>query len=86
MSIDVDSAGKRVCRKCCVEVGSEGTVWCNPCYQDDSDLEEFRTGNKEELQAESEGRVTEWLSRFAGPGEIDMGMDGQLLREHYLGL
>ena len=46
------ATGKKVCSKCCIEVGSEGTVWCNGCYLDDSEMEDFQKGNKEQLQAE----------------------------------
>ena len=65
--------GKRICSKCCVEVGSEGTVWCTTCYEDDTEPESNK-GTKEQLQVESEGRVAEWLSRFAGP-EADLNME-----------
>ena len=58
------SSGKRVCASCCIEVGSEGRVWCLACYQDDTDLELYTfKRSKEELEAESANRISDWLNR-----------------------
>lgn len=74
LASEIVSVGKRICSKCCTEVGSEGTVWCRACYEDDTE-EEAHKGTKEQLQVESEGRVAEWLSRFAEPHETDSQME-----------
>ncbi|KAI4139975.1 MAG: hypothetical protein LQ340_007945, partial [Diploschistes diacapsis] len=47
------TGGKRTCAGCCVEVGSEGRVWCLPCYNDETELELYNTKKtKEELGVE----------------------------------
>lgn len=74
-------AAKRVCSRCCVEVGSEGTIWCNICYDDDTELTAFHKGNKEQLQIESEGRVAQWLSHFEGPDDMDLRLDSAVLHQ-----
>jgi hypothetical protein len=79
------SAGKRVCSRCCIEVGSEGTVWCTTCYEDDTEIGISHKGTKEELQAESEGRVAEWLSRFSAMEEID-ATEGAYINPQFYGL
>jgi len=61
--------GKNVCRACCIEVGVEGRVWCEPCYNDDTEAESFVIGKgKKEIAQESVGRITDWLDR-CGAGE-----------------
>ena len=56
--------GKRICARCCIEVGSEGRVWCVSCYHDDTDSELFMFKRpKEELEAESACRIADWLNR-----------------------
>ena len=56
--------GKRICANCCIEVGSEGRVWCLSCYHDDTDLELLMFKRpKEELEAESASRIADWLNR-----------------------
>lgn len=57
--------GKSICSKCCVEVGTEGKVWCLVCFEGDAD-ENTRGGGDsgdEELENET-GRVEEWLDSF----------------------
>ena len=57
-------AGRRVCASCCVEVGSEGMVWCHDCYKDDTELELYNPKRtKEELEVESAFRIADWLHR-----------------------
>ncbi|MCJ1315429.1 hypothetical protein MMC15_000748 [Xylographa vitiligo] len=54
--------GRHVCRKCCLEIGAEGRVWCLVCYEDDADPEDYSTGRtKEVMQLERAERVTDWL-------------------------
>ena len=66
--------GKRVCSGCCVEIGSEGMVWCLACYTDDTELEPFSMKHtKEELEVESANRIADWLNR-TGP-EVDTNSD-----------
>lgn len=53
---------KKICGKCCVEVGVEGRVWCLICYEDDADGEDREAGKKKkELYSERVGRVADWL-------------------------
>jgi hypothetical protein len=60
--MDGDRKGKRVCGKCCVEVGYDGMVWCLACYEDDGDVEDYSGAKtKQELQVESAQRVAGWL-------------------------
>ena len=79
-----DMRGKRVCSSCCVEVGSEGTVWCRSCYDDDTEIEGLYKCNKGQLQAESEGRVAQWLNHFDGPDDMDLGLDPVALYQQQL--
>ena len=74
---DLGPRKRRVCAKCCEEVGAEGTVWCRVCYADDADLEAFKGRfSKETLQAESVDRVASWLWNCGGGEETDQGYTG----------
>lgn len=62
------SRGKSVCSKCCIEVGTEGKVWCTVCYEDDADdgRQEEYSGDDDsgEREEDETGRVKEWLNSF----------------------
>ena len=76
-SMDEGPRKRRVCQKCCREVGSEGMVWCRVCYEDDADVEAFKGRfSKETLQAESVGRVADWLKDCGGGDDADSGYTG----------
>ena len=54
--------GRHVCRRCCLEIGVEGRVWCLVCYEDDADPEDYSNGRtKKAMQLERAERVTDWL-------------------------
>ena len=74
-SFDNGVRPRKVCRRCCHEVGAEGTVWCRVCYDDDTDLETGK-GDAETRQAESAGRVADWLDGCGGAEEADSGYTG----------
>ena len=72
--------GKRICSSCCVEIGSEGMIWCLACYNDDTGLDAYSTRRtKEELEAESTNRVADWLTRT----DSAEASDGMSLHDHY---
>ena len=71
-SVDVGiRAARKVCRRCCLEVGPEGTVWCRVCYDDET--EDGGRPDEETRQAESVGRVADWLG---GVDDADSGYTG----------
>jgi len=58
----IKTEGRHVCRKCCLEIGVEGRVWCLVCYEDDADPEDYSTGRtKKAMQLERAERVSDWL-------------------------
>ena len=62
---------KKICGKCCVEVGVEGRVWCLVCYEDDADGEDREMERKKkELYSERVERVADWLE---GCGREEFG-------------
>lgn len=67
-SDEIDAVkGRSVCRKCCVEVGVDGTVWCLVCYEDDAEEETYSMGpTKKEMQTERVHRVADWLQDCGG--------------------
>jgi hypothetical protein len=62
---------KRVCGKCCTEVGVDGRVWCLSCYEDDENVEDHRIGpTKKDLQTDNLGRIAAWLDRCGDGSEV----------------
>ena len=75
------AGGKRICASCCVEIGSEGRVWCLGCYNDDTELELCNPKRtKEELEAESASRIADWLDRT---GTEDHSFTDSSIREEF---
>ena len=66
-SEDECARGRRICARCCVEVGAEGRAWCFGCYEDDGD--EGEDEGKGEMDEGRSERVRDWLEGCGAVGE-----------------